>query len=329
MNSSILMLLGGALLLAQARGGEGDPPAKPRNRLVRVVTVTQDGLGANANLETTLERLDRAAGFRPDIACLPEHCAGDTPEAVPGPSTEKAAKWAKEHRCYLICPLLVKDGGKVYNAAVLLDRAGEIAGQYRKIHPTEGEMEKGICPGAEDPPVFKTDFGTIGIQICFDVNWPAPWRALKDKGAEIVFWPSAYPATRILQAHAWQERCFVVSSTKDRTSSIFDISGTILESTGRYQPWAGAILPLDKQLFEIDYHTKKLRELQKKYGDRVQVTWFHDEDWVTLASLDPDLTVADLMKEYGLVPLTAYHARCEKAQAEARKAQAPAAAPVP
>lgn len=327
MNISIQPVLVGTLLLAQASGGEAPP--KPRNRLVRVVTVTQDGLGANANLDTTLERLDRTMGFRPDIACLPEHCAGDAPEAVPGPSTKKAGAWAKEHSCYIICPLLVKDGEQTYNAAVLIDRQGTVAGQYRKIHPTEGEMAKGICPGAENPPVFKTDFGTIGIQICFDVNWAGGWRKLKEKGAEIIFWPSAYPATRILQAHAWEERCFVVSSTKDRTSSIFDISGSILESTGRYQPWAGAVLPLDKQLFEIDYHTKKMREIQKKYGDRVQVAWFHDEDWVTLASLDPDLTVADLIKEFELVPLTAYHARCEKAQQEARKAHVPVEAPVP
>ena len=38
----------------------------------------------------------------------------------------------------------------------------------------------GITPGAIVPPVFKTDFGLIGIQICFDAHWPEQWRSLKE-----------------------------------------------------------------------------------------------------------------------------------------------------
>jgi hypothetical protein len=63
----------------------------------------------------------------------------------------------------------------------------------------------------------------------------------------------------------------------------------------RYSPvfkqWAGPVLPLGKSVFEIDFHVNKMREIQKKYDSQVQVTWHHNEDLVTLALLDPVLTV--------------------------------------
>jgi hypothetical protein len=49
-----------------------------------------------------------------------------------------------------------------------------------------------------------------------------------------------------------------------------------------FQQWAGAVVPLGKTVFEIDFHVSKMREIQKKYGSRVEVTWYHDEDLVTI-----------------------------------------------
>ena len=76
-------------------------------------------------------------------------------------------------------------------------------------------------PGALDPPVFQADFGTIGIQICFDVNWSSTWAKLKQKGAEILFWPSAFAAPRHLSALAWQNQFYVASATLNGASRIF------------------------------------------------------------------------------------------------------------
>jgi len=291
------------------------PAARGRNRLVRVVTVTQarlERLGGDELLDATMTRLDRAASFEPDIACLPELFTRRGPEGVPGPTTEMLGDWAKKHNCYVICPMKTRIGDKVYNSAVLLDRTGKVIGRYDKIHPTEGEIKGGTAPGDPDPPVFKTDFGTIGIQICFDVNWRDDWRRLKDKGAEIIFWPSAYPAHRQLSALAWMNRLYVVSSTMSRFAAIYDISGDVIARTGHFQEWTGAEISLDKRLFEIDYHVSKMRKIQAQFGRRVKVTWLNDEDWVTLESLDPTLSVDDLIARFGLTPLGRYHARCDQ-----------------
>jgi predicted amidohydrolase len=291
------------------------------NRIVRVITISQEGLqrGTNDLLEPTMARLNRAGSFHPDIACLPELFSNRDPESVPGPVTERLSAWAREHSSYVIFGLKAKKGGGVYNSAILIDRKGKIIGQYNNIHPDEEELKDGMTPGEDvGPPAFKTDFGTIGIQICFDVNWRDEWRHLKEQGAQIVFWPSAYPAGRQLPALALLNEYYIVSSTMGGSAHIYDITGEALATSGKYQDWAGAAIPLDKRLFDVDFNAEKMQDIQQKYRSRVEVTWYHDSDWFTLASLDPDLTVEDLITEYGLTPLGEYIGRSTKVINQAR-----------
>ena len=96
-------------------------------------------------------------------------------------------------------------GPVFFNAAVLLDRRGTVAGIYRKVHPValvgRDDLEDGITPGSEFP-VFDCDFGKLGIQICWDLTFDDGWQALADKGAELVVWPSTSPATALSAARA-------------------------------------------------------------------------------------------------------------------------------
>lgn len=325
---SVLLLMATASsgLLA---GNTPKPDKSSRNRIVRVVTVTQAELQRESTdlFEETMARLDQAASFKPDIACLPELFPNRPPEPVPGPVTERLGAWARERSSYVIFGMKTKTGGKVYNSAVLIDRQGQVRGQYSKIHPTEGELADGTTPGHVDPPIFETDFGLIGVQICFDINWWDKWKNLKQQGAKIVFFPSAFPAARQLSALALMNQYYVVSSAMRGSSKIYDISGEVIASSGNYQPWAGAALPIGKRLFEIDFHIKKIREIQQKYGSKVEVAWFHDDDWWTLASLDPDLTVEDIVSEFGLTPLSDYRVRATAAIDKARADAAVPAAP--
>jgi predicted amidohydrolase len=317
-----LLTLGMVLPPAIAAENPRKTPAPPtRNHIVRVVTINQAGFEKDAAdlLEETMARLNQASVFRPDIACLPELFSRRKPEPVPGPVTERLSQWAREHSSYALFGLKTAADGKVYNSAILIDRTGRIVGQFNKMHPTENELAEGTSPGDVEPAVFKTDFGTIGIQICFDINWWDNWKRLKQKGARIVFFPSAYPAARQLSALALMNQFYVVSSAMRGSSRIYDVSGEALASSGNYQQWAAAALPMGKRLFEVDFNAKKVRQIQEKYGSRVEVVWLHDDDWFTLASLDPDLTTEDIIAEFGLTPLDEYRVRAGAATGKARE----------
>jgi beta-ureidopropionase len=275
-------------------------------REVWVLSMVQSGLEEEKDIIAgMIDRIRIMSLYKPDIICLPEVFTGTTAkqaEEIPGPTTNRLATVAKEMNSYVICPLHTKKNGKAYNSAVLIDRKGEIAGQYNKIHPVSVECEKGVTPGNSPPPVFNTDFGTIGIQICFDINWVEEWKSLKDQGAEIVFWPSAYPAGRMLPSYAWLFKYYVVGSSRRAIATIYDITGDLLASSGYYEPWAFARLNLEKAFLEItDYHDE-LNEIKKKYGRKVLIRYYHDEDWVTIESLSPDLRIKDILDAFELVP---------------------------
>ena len=185
--------------------------------------------------------------------------------------------------------------------------------------PPKRNLKKGFIPGGTDPPVFETDFGTIGVQICFDVNWWDNWTRLKQKGAKIVFFPAAYPAAKQLSALALMNQFFIVSSTQSRLSRIYDITGDELAVSGRFEPYAAAAIPIGKTLFEIDFHTSEsCARSRRSMGRKWKCVWHHEDDWFTLASLDPDLTMQDLIAEFGLTPLEDYRVRAKQAVDSAR-----------
>ena len=156
-----------------------------------------------------------------------------------------------------------------------------------------------MTPGALMPPVFITDFGTIGMQICMDASWFENWRLLKEAGAEIVFFPSQGPFGDTLAYHAWMNQYYIVSATGE-DARILDITGDIIASDGEFARWACAPVNLEKELIHIWPHVQKFDDIQKKFGRKLRIKIYHPENWATIESLDPDLKVRDVLKEYGL-----------------------------
>ncbi len=88
------------------------------------------------------------------------------------------------------------DDGRLYNTSLLINKEGELAGVYRKIYmcdaPTLGYNESiGIKPGSI-PVVVDHDIGKVGMTICYDLRFPELFRQLTDRGAEVIFVPSAF-----------------------------------------------------------------------------------------------------------------------------------------
>lgn len=117
-------------------------------------------------------------------------------ECVPGPTTDRFAKLAKEYNMVIILPIFEKSQqGIYYNTAAVIDADGEYLGKYRKNHiphALPGFWEKFyFTPGNLGYPVFKTKYAKIGVYICYDRHFPEGARALALNGAEIIFNPSA------------------------------------------------------------------------------------------------------------------------------------------
>lgn len=286
---------------------------KSSPREVKVLTMTKSGnafspvpFGRDEVVEGIIDRIRLMSLYKPDIICIFEVFNGAPPseaETVPGSLTNKISIIAKELGCYIICPLYTKTGNNIYNSAVLIDREGSIVGQYNKCHPVTSEISRGVSSGILPPPVFDTDFGKIGIQICFDINWHETWKSLKDQGAEIVFWPSAYPGGRNLAAYAWLFKYYVVSAPWRDPAIIYDITGDPIACSGLYERWAFAKLNLEKEFLEMVLgYSEKFNDIKKKYGPKVLIHYYHDEDWATIESNSPEIRIKDILEEYKFIP---------------------------
>ncbi len=296
-------------------------------RLVRVTTVALPRARHERELHRLLRRwLPAAAHEQPDIVVLPEalNLCGhqNLPRAaqpVPNATTALVGEFAVQHRCHIWCPLLARRGRRFVNTAVLIGRDGRVVGMADKHFPTLGELDAGCLP-ARRPGVLPTDFGKVGAAICFDANFPEVGAALARAGAEIVFYPSMYAATRWLAHWALTHGFFVVSAY-DHHSAIWDNLGRLVTETGRrfesvafghVPPLASATLNLDSVILHYDYNQHKVSAIQRRYGPAVEFVFCQSEAVFSLTARAPDLRVADIIREFQLETRDEYLARARR-----------------
>jgi beta-ureidopropionase len=171
-----------------------------------------------AMIDKHLPMIDEAGKRGVQILCLQEIFCGpyfcpsqdskwcDTAEAIPGPTCELMAKYAKKYNMVIIVPIYEREmAGVYYNSAAVIDADGTYLGKYRKNHipHTNQFWEKFFFkPGNTGYPVFRTRYATIGVYICYDRHFPEGARLLGLHGAEIVFNPSATVAG--LSQYLWK-----------------------------------------------------------------------------------------------------------------------------
>lgn len=247
-----------------------------------------------------------------DLAILPE-CAV-TGEASPksrlravpleGAFSNAFGAKAREHHCYIVAPTYLQDPGQtISNAAVLFGRRGEVAGIYRKVHvvvsPEGRDFENGCQPGS-GVPVFNCDFGKLGIQICYDIEFDYGWNELARKGAELIAFPTQSPQTSHPACRAMHGRCYIVSSTWRSNASVFEPTGKI---AARVLP-PGHILvqEIDLSYAILPWHPNlhEGKALRAKYGDKVGFNYYQDEDCGIFWSNNPALPVGEMAKSIGV-----------------------------
>ncbi len=196
------------------------PANPPTPRVIRVANAFLEsihGRTLDGNKERILKAIDRAAAVKPDIITLSESMyhfgtgvsAPDAALSVNDPFIAQIREKAKEYSAYIIFNLCLKEGVEYFNASLLINRGGDIVGIQRKTHLTVTEYECGLTPG-DGYEVFETDFGIIGMQICWDHYFANPEEALNEKGAEIVFVSSIGDANEKSVARAMDSGVYYV-----------------------------------------------------------------------------------------------------------------------
>lgn len=284
------------------------------NTLVRVASVAQNRRFFSTlekNREHILHLMDVVCACRPDLVCLPEAFAStgvkwdhvkEIAEPVPGPTTDSFARHAKTRHCYVVCPLFRKAGRRFFNSAVIIDRKGQIAGIYDKVYPPTTSPDYSVLEGGVDAgcqvPVFDLDFGRVGLQICFDLNFDENWVELSKKDARLVVWTSAYPGGAHLSARALINRCYLVSSVRSGASRIVNPCGEVLARTDELQEVICRTINLDFVVAHTDFNYAISDRILKRYGDRVEVRLYQSEGFMLVEPRDRNLSVRRLMREF-------------------------------
>ncbi|MFN0167421.1 MAG: carbon-nitrogen hydrolase family protein [Bryobacteraceae bacterium] len=233
------------------------PIATPAARPVTVASINlspKSTGSAEASVGRFLETIDRTVTVRTDLILLPEGITlvgtgkryADVAEPIPGPTTARLADVARKRKTYVAAGIYEREGQALYNTAVLIDRTGAVAGKYRKVYLPREEIEGGLTPGSHYP-VFRTDFGKVGIMICWDVQYADPARALALQGAEILLVPIWGGNEALGKARAIENRVFVVSSGYGYPTYVMDPDGEILAQAREQGSVAIATLDLNRR----------------------------------------------------------------------------------
>lgn len=120
-------------------------------------------------------------------------------------------------------------GKRVKNTLIWIDEKGEITQRYQKLHLFDVEIKGGpvlkesnsVEPGSAILPPFSTVLGSMGLMICFDLRFPALSARIRDLGAQVLTYPSAFtvPTGKVhwetlLRARAIETQSYVVAAAQ-------------------------------------------------------------------------------------------------------------------
>ena len=187
---------------------EGQKMAKIKVAAIQMPTVTDK----MQNVRTAGIYLEKIKDEKPDFVILPEmFCCPYQTQNFPvyaeeegGPVWQQLSEYANQYGIYLIGGSMPEKDteGKVYNTSYVFDRQGKQIGKHRKVHLFDIDVKGGqtfkesdtLTAGDHDT-VFDTEFGKMGVMLCFDIRFPELARMMVNDGAKAIFVPAAFNMT--------------------------------------------------------------------------------------------------------------------------------------
>jgi predicted amidohydrolase len=165
-------------------------------------------------------------------------------EGVDGPTVGMCRRLARELQAWIHLGSFVERdaAGALHNTAVLIDGAGDIVHQYRKIHVFGYEsLEAQLLEPGTALAVSPSPFGELASTTCYDLRFPGLWLELGARGAETVVVPAAWPAARrehwriLTQARAVEHQVWVLAVNACGTQAGIELGGCsrVIDPWGR------------------------------------------------------------------------------------------------
>lgn len=198
-------------------------------------------------------------------------------EPIPGPSTNILGDLARTLKIHLLAGSILEESGgdRVFNTSVLFDPHGDIVARYRKVHLFDVDIanqvsirESDTRRGGDAIVTVRTELGTIGMSVCYDLRFPELYRQLALAGTEIVTVPSAFTFPTgaahweiLLRARAIENQVYVIAADQigRSPSGVMDFGNSMI-----IDPWGK---PLARA---ADRETVIFAEIDRDYQDRVR-----------------------------------------------------------
>ena len=208
------------------------------------------------------------------------------------PTLDMISKLAHDNEKYILAGSIPeKEADKLFNTSYLFNKKGEIIAKHRKMHLFDIDVkdritfkESDVLTAGNEFTVANTEFGKIGIGICYDIRFPELARIMTENGALILFYPGAFNMTTgpahwelLFRSRALDNQvfCVGVAPALNEDASYHSYGHSIIAN-----PWgevmAQANLNEETVLCEIDLsEIKKVREelplLKNKREDLYEV----------------------------------------------------------
>ena len=200
---------------------------------------------------------------------------------------------ASENNVYILAGSIPeKEDDKLFNSSYLFDRNGKLIAKHRKMHLFDIDVkekitfkESDVLTAGDNFTIADTEFGKIGIGICYDVRFPELARIMVENGALVLFYPGAFNMTTgpahwelLFRSRALDNQvfCVGVAPSLNESASYHSYGHSIITN-----PWGEVIAQASEKeeliISEIDLsEIKKIREelplFKNKRKDLYEVT---------------------------------------------------------
>lgn len=328
LTAMMLSLICGTLLFAAPGDPAGAKPLKTRRKIVisslgpapLMLRPTDNQSALDTMIAHWKREFEQVLPDRPDLIVLPEAC-----DRFPAMNKEERLSYyrfrgnkirdffcdvARRNRCYIAYSAAREmPDGTWRNSTQLIDRNGEITGIYNKNYPTVGETAVWGIRAGKEAPVFQTDFGRVGMTICFDLNFHELLERYAKQRPDLIIFSSTYHGGLMQDYWAYHCRSYFVGTIAGVENNILNPLGARVAHSTNYFPRVTTTVNLDYQVVHLDENLEKLAAVKKKYGRGVTIFDPGFVGAVLLTSELDDVTSEEMVKEFGIELWDDYYKR--------------------